>query len=179
MESLSPEEYSRTAQAAYKKGDHQDAADKFQQAAAEYRAKNDLVSAAEMDNNQSVALLQGGDPQAALKAALGSDAIFEEAGESVKQAMAFGNQAAAHDALNQYEEAETAYRKSAEMLSSLGENDLHAELMRSYSAMQLRTGRKFEALASMQSGIEGVEKPSLKQRALKKLLNIPFSFLKK
>jgi hypothetical protein len=47
--------------------------------------------------------------------------------------------------------------------------------MQSLSMLQLQMGRQLQALASMQNGIEGVERPSASQKMLKKLLNIPFN----
>jgi hypothetical protein len=46
--------------------------------------------------------------------------------------------------------------------------------MQSLSALQLRTGRQLEALATMQSGVSKIKRPGLKNRFLKKILDIPF-----
>jgi hypothetical protein len=46
--------------------------------------------------------------------------------------------------------------------------------MQSLSALQLRTGHQLEELATMQAGLDGLEKPNPQQRALKKLLQMPF-----
>ena len=66
--------------------------------------------AAEMSNNESVALLQAGQPGRALEAARGTDALFASASDPKRQAMALGNQAAALDALGRSDEALETYR---------------------------------------------------------------------
>jgi tetratricopeptide (TPR) repeat protein len=91
--------------------------------------------------------------------------------------MAIGNQAAALDALGRYEEAAQAYERSAILLKELGEMDLYANTLQSLSAVQLHMGRQLEALASMQAGLEGLQKPSAYQRLARKLLKSPFSLL--
>lgn len=165
------------AKKAYEKGEYKQAAIIFERAAESCRAKDDLLLAAEMANNQSVALLQANDAEAALEAVHGTEEVFRQAGESVKQALAIGNRAAALESLGQLEEAEAAYQRSADLLKENGEMDLYAHVMKTLSAVQVRQGKQLEALASMRVGIEGLEKPSLKQRLLKKLLKIPYKFI--
>ncbi|MDH5605586.1 MAG: tetratricopeptide repeat protein [Anaerolineae bacterium] len=174
-----PEETTQQAHKAYQKGNFQAAAEHFTAAAEAYKKAGNLALAAEMANNCSVALLQAGNAQGALEAAMGTEKVFQDAGDTSKRAMAFGNQAAAYDALEQLDLAEKNYKKSAEIFQSIGETDLHSQVMKSYSAMLLRSGRQMEALSAMQAGIEHVKKPNLKQRILNSLLKIPFKLLKK
>ena len=171
MEILTPEEQAKIAQQTYKQGDYQKAAEEFAQAASSYQAQNNSLKAAEMRNNQSVALVQVGEAQAALETVEGTEQVFES--ESLMQAMAIGNRAAALDALDQLEEAESEYKRCAAMLKALDEDQLYAEVMKSISALQLRSGRQMEALANMQTGMEGLKRPNLRQRMLKKLLDLP------
>jgi len=51
---------------------------------------------------------------------------------------------------------------------------MYTSTMQSLSALQLRTGRQLEALATMQAGVERIERPGLKNRLLKKILDLPF-----
>jgi len=50
------------------------------------------------------------------------------------------------------------------------------DVMKSLSGLQLRTGSSLEALATMQSGVESIEKPKMKHRLLKRLLKLPARF---
>jgi hypothetical protein len=47
----------------------------------------------------------------------------------------------------------------------------------SISGLQLRTGKQLQAVATMQAGLEEIEKPTPKQRFLKRLLQVPFKML--
>lgn len=176
-ETLTPQQIAKEAQSAYKMGDYASAAQSYAAARQSYLAANDPLMAAEMANNLSVALLQAGDPQGAWQAVEGTAILFSQAGDRKRQALALGNQAAALEALQRPEEAEQAYWLSAEILKDLGETDLRLSVMQSISAMQLRSGRQLQAVATMQAGIENIEKPTPKQRLLKRLLNVPMKMI--
>lgn len=164
------------AQAAYQKENYRKAAECFQAAVAGYQAQNNPLMAAEMANNLSVTLLKTGKAQPALEALEGTEDIFIQAKDRIKQSMAIGNRAAALEALNRIEEAEVAYQQSAELLKEYGEIELYTYVMQSLSALQLRQGKQIDGIISMSAGLVGVENPSLRQRILKKLLKLPFKF---
>lgn len=178
-ESLSPAALVKEAKKAYQQGNYPVAAQAFEAAARGFAAQKDAVNAAEALNNQSVALLQAEDPEAALKAVEGTADVFAEAGDLHRQALALGNQAAALEALDQFDEAVTLYQQAADLLKQVGDDELRLRTMQAVSALQLRTGRQLEALGSMQAGLEDVKHLSPKQRLLKRLLNIPLDMVNK
>jgi tetratricopeptide (TPR) repeat protein len=172
------EKLSKEGRRAYEKGDYNGAARAFEAVVKGYVALENELQAAEMANNCSVAYLQAGDAASALRIVEGSPETFSDAGDIRRQAIALGNRAAALDALGRKEEALNAYQQSAQLLEQTGEDELRAHLMQSLSALQLRSGRQMEALVSMQDGLNGLKKPTFKQRFLKKLIQAPFRFLK-
>jgi tetratricopeptide (TPR) repeat protein len=176
-EPVSVDQLVKEGKSAYQQGDFMAAARAYEAAALSYASAGDALSAAEMRNNSSVAYLQAGEAQVAYKAVDGTPAIFANAGDIRRQGMALGNIGSALEATNRLEEAADAYRQSAEILQQAGETDLRAYVMKSLSALQLRTGHHLEALATMQSGLEGVEKPKPQQRLLQRLLKTPFNIL--
>lgn len=174
---LTPQQMAKEAKSAYRVGNYAEAARSFEAARHGYLSANDAEMAAEMANNCSVSLLQAGENEAALKALEGSEFVFIQAGDRKRQAMTLGNQAAALDALGRLEEAEQIYWQAAGILKELGETELRLPIMQSISALQLRTGRHLQAVASMYAGVEKIENPTLKQRFLKRLLGIPIQLL--
>ena len=62
----------------YELGNYLAAADLFSQAAQAHTSIQDELNAAEMKNNQSVALLQGGKAKEALQATEGTEDIFQK-----------------------------------------------------------------------------------------------------
>lgn len=178
-DTLNPKQFVKEGNAAYKRGDYPAAAKAFAAAAAGYEAQGDALAAAEMMNNASVAYLQAEEPEAALQAVEGTAAVFAAAGDLPRQGMALGNYAAALEALDRFDEALESYEQSAQVLEQAGEDQLRLKVMQSISALQLRTGRQLQALASMQAGLESTKRLSPQQRVLKRLLDIPFKMLNK
>jgi tetratricopeptide (TPR) repeat protein len=177
IDALSPTQLGDEGQAAYQKGDYQSAARLFQAAADGFSSTADELSAAEMANNCSVALLKAGDAKGAFEAVQGTETVFALAGDTLRQGMAIGNQGAALDKLNRIEDAAAAYERSAELLKQAGEAELRAYVLQSLSALQLRSGHQLEAYATMLAGVKGIKKPNLQQKVIKALMEIPFKFL--
>jgi tetratricopeptide (TPR) repeat protein len=156
----------------YANGKYLQAADIFASAAQAYAAQDDVLTAAEMKNNQCVALLKGKQAQAALEAVADTEAVFAGAGDLRRQGMALANQAAALEALKRREEAAVLYERAAGLLEQAGEDLMRADALRSLSALKARKGQGLDALIAMQDGLGGVKAPTLKQRILKQLLRL-------
>ena len=154
----------------YQEGEYENAARLFGEAASAFQAQGELLDAAEMKNNQSVALLQAGDAQGSFDSAHGTAQVFFASGDFRRQGMAFGNEATALTSLGRLDEAMQSYRLSAEALEKAGEDQLRATVMQALAGIQLRKGKIMDALLSMQIGLAGVKQPSLKQKILRGML---------
>lgn len=174
---IPPQEWAAKGKSAFSKKDYPAAERAFANAREGYLQSGDELAAAEMANNQGVALLQDGKDEEALRAFTGTDMIFAQAGDVPRQAMALGNQASALEAQNRLTEAAETYQMSADLFEQAGENDLRATVMQSLSAIQLRSGKQLDAVISMQAGLEALEHPTAKQRIVKKLLQTPFKLI--
>ena len=157
---------------AFENQDYDQAAKIFSQAVSAYEALNDATNAAEMKNNLSVALLQAGDAQAAYEAAAGTDEVFAKAGDVNRQAMAFGNQASALEALKKFDEALQAYERSAELFAEAGNGDMRSLVLQSAAAIKMRRGKMIDSALSMIGSVESTSKPNLLQRFLRFLVRL-------
>jgi tetratricopeptide (TPR) repeat protein len=146
------------------------AASLFAEAASAYTAQDGALDAAEMKNNLSVALLQAGNAKAAYDAAAGTDQIFAQAGDVKRQAMAFGNQAAALEALKKPDQALEAYERSAALFAEAGESEMRSIVLQSAAALKLRRGKMMDSALAMIGSVESTKKPNLMQRFLRFLL---------
>ena len=164
---------------AYQRGDYLAAAGHFTAAAAAYHQAGDPLMAAEMHNNASVAYLQAGNAGNALAEVAGTPETFAAAGDLHRQAMAVGNQAAALEGLKRIEEALEAYELSADLFKQAGESDLRLHAQQARSALLLTSGRQLQAVAAMKSGLDDIQKPTPKQRLIRRLLDIPFNLWRK
>ena len=167
---LEPAQIADQGKQAFESKNFIEAAELFRQAAEGFTAGNSALMAAEMMNNMSVALLQAGRAQEALNAALGTDQIFAEAKDIKRQGMAVGNQAAALEGLNRYDEAIAAFERSAELFAQAGEGDLRSMVMKSAAAIKLKTGKITDSAFKMMGSLDVKENPSFFERILKFIL---------
>lgn len=149
---------------------YDDAAEYFRQAAEGFSLGRANLLAAEMRNNMSVALLQGGNAAKALEAALETDLIFEGAQDVKRQAMALGNQAAALEGLHRYEEAIEKYERSADLFAKANDGDMRSLVMKSAAALKLKTGKITESAFKMMGAVDVKENPTLFERFMKFLM---------
>lgn len=173
------EQLAEQARQSYSLGDFEHAADLFEQAEAAFMTSQSPHKASEMANNQSVALLQGGDPKGALKAAEGTEAIFAAEGNVKYQAMALSNQAAAHEALGHLDQALILYQQSSDLLKEIADTDARPFVLKRLSAIQMRKGRFMQGLATMDTSLTISPHLTLSQNFLKKLLQVPLGMVSK
>jgi tetratricopeptide (TPR) repeat protein len=173
----SAEELEDSGSSAYKSERWSDAAQGFLAARAGYVDRGDELKAAEMGNNACVAFLKAGNPRLALEAVDGTAQTFDRLGDTKRAAQAMGNQASALEANGRTDEAERAYAAAADRFKKLGEAEARADTLKALSQLQLKRGRAIDALASMQQGLEGSQKLSIRERFLRWLARIPMRIL--
>ena len=144
------------------------------QAAQAYKNAQDELNAAEMMNNQSVALLQAGKAQEALDATDGTEEIFQKAGDIKRQGIAVGNRAAALEGLKKVDEALEEYERAASLLEEAGEGDMHSVVRKAAANLNLKRGRVTAAQMDVYDSMRLVEKPSFTMRVMKLLKKIGF-----
>ena len=135
----------------YGKGNYKAAAGLFSQAAQAYASTGNVLDAAEMRNNESVALLQAGNAGEALQAVEGTEQVFLQAGDLKRQGIAIGNRAAALEGLKKWKEAQEPNNAA---ISLVGEPTLYPKLSglieefrsRGFSTFLVTNGQFPEAL---------------------------------
>jgi tetratricopeptide (TPR) repeat protein len=133
--------------------------------------EEDLLSAAEMRNNLSVVLLELKNPEKSLAVVQGTDQIFAEHNDKKRHAMALGNIASALQALKRLPEALISFEQSAEIFKEIDEKELRSITLKKISDLQLKTGKQFQALASLEASYDQNEKKTVKDKVLKGFLN--------
>ena len=156
----------------YADGEFVAAADLFSQAAQAYRNAQDELNAAEMKNNESVALLKGGKAKEALQATDGTEAVFQQAGDLKRQGIAVANRAAALEGLKQLNEAVAEYNRAADLFEQAGEGDMHSMVRKATAELFLKRGYITNSQMDILDSIRLPEKPTFAQRILKFLMRI-------
>ena len=106
------------AKAAYEAEEYSQAITGFEAAEQALKANGDLLNAAEMANNRSVALLKSSKPADALACIESTDQVFAQAGDPKRQAMALGNQATALEELGRTDDALAKYHQSVDIFKT-------------------------------------------------------------
>ena len=158
----------------YEKGNYAVAAEMFSQAAHAYASAQDELNAAEMKNNQSVALLQAGKAKEALQVTDGTEEVFQQAGDLKRQGIAVGNRAAALEGLKKWNEALAEYDRAASLLEQAGEGDMHSVVRKAAANLNLKRGRVTDSQMDVYDSLRLVEKPTLTQRIMKFLMRVGF-----
>ena len=174
MEQLNSIALAEQGKQEYQKGSYLVAADLFLQAAQAYEAARDDLNAAEMKNNQSVALLQAGKAKEAFQATDGTEAIFEKAQDRKRQGIAISNRAAALEGMKKWKEALAEYDRAATVFEEAGEGDMHSIVRKAAANINLKRGRITDSQMDVFDSLRLVEKPTLMQRFMKFLVRIGF-----
>ena len=118
--------------------------------------------------------MKSGESQNALNIILGIDELYEKSGDVHRQAITLGNQASALEKLNLQEQAAKKYEESSRLFKQIGDLENRSIVLQSLSELQMKMGHQLDAMATMQVSLLNKKKPSIFDRFLKKLLQIPF-----
>ena len=174
MDTVNPITLAEQGKREYEQENYLAAADRFAQAAQVYALRKDERNAAEMKNNQSVALLQAGKAKEALHATEGTEDIFQKAGDIKRQGIAVSNRAAALEGLKQWKEALAEYDRAASLFEEIGEGDMHSTVRKAAANLNLKRGRLTDSQMDVFDSLRLVEKPTLLQRIMKFLVRMGF-----
>lgn len=172
MDSINPLTLAEDGKKEYGKGNYKAAAGLFSQAAQAYAFMQDELNAAEMKNNESVALLQAGKANEALQATHGTEEIFQKAGDIKRQGIAVSNRAAALEGLRKWKEALAEYDRAASLFEEAGEGDMHSIVRKAAANLNLKRGRVGDSQMDVYDSLRLVEKPTFSQRIMKFLMRI-------
>jgi tetratricopeptide (TPR) repeat protein len=172
VDTVNPVKLAEQGKKEYEQENFLTAADRFEQAAQAYTIEKDALNAAEMKNNQSVALLQAGKAKEALQATDGTEEIFRQAGDIKRQGITVSNRAAALEGMKKWKEALAEYDRAASLFEQVGEGDMHSMVRKAAANINLKHGRITDSQMDVFDSLRLVEKPTLTQRLMKFLMRI-------
>lgn len=174
MDRTKPTTLAEQGKKEYEQENYLAAAGLFSDAAQAYTLIQDELNAAEMRNNQSVALLQAGKAKEALQATQGTEAVFQNAGDTRRQGIAVSNRAAALEGMKKWQEALAEYDRAASLFEQAGEGEMHSIVRKAAANLNLKRGRLSDSQMDVFDSLRLVEKPTLLQRIMKFLVRMGF-----
>jgi len=172
VETINPITLAEDGKREYGQNNFKAAAGLFAQAAQVYASVQDALNAAEMKNNESVALLQAGNAKGALQATDGTEEVFQKAGDLKRQGIAVSNRAAALEGLKKWKEALAEYDRAASLFEQAGEGDMHSIVRKAAANINLKRGHLVDSQMDVYDSLRLVEKPTLTQHIMKFLIKL-------
>jgi tetratricopeptide (TPR) repeat protein len=166
------EKLNRAAQTAFEHKNYPEAVRLYHQALETINPAEMPAAHAEARNNLSVALLKGGNAQAALDQASGTEHVFAEIRDPQRQAIALGNIAAAMVELQRLDEALQKYQLSADLFKQTGNDEMRSYVLREISVLQMKRGKQVDSLFAMDAALASKKKLNWRESIIKSLMRI-------
>ncbi len=111
-------------------------------------------------------------PRPALDACAGTQHVFATAGDTLREGLALGNQAAALKELGQKQESLKLFRLSAARLEKAGDKENLAVVHKTISAIEMESGDKLGAMSAMLDALRAKEKLTLREKFMRWLFSL-------
>jgi tetratricopeptide (TPR) repeat protein len=158
-------------------GEYAEAMELFQSAHSAYAEVGDAKGQAEMLNNLGAIHTQEERWDEASKAFSEAMAAFESLGDPVGQAQTLGNLGTMYRYRGDSEAAVQHLKQAIDLFHEAGEGAKEAATLRLLSRIRLGQARWLEALHFYDLSLGCVQPPGIKERILRRLLQIPFGML--
>jgi tetratricopeptide (TPR) repeat protein len=154
----------------FRAGRFEDAIAAFAEAQSAFLAEGDCAQAAECANDLGVAARQAARFDEAEAAFGEARKLFSNLDDPKSLGQVVGNLAALAESRNQNDPAAQLYKQAIALFGEAGEADLAAETWRALSRLRMKQGKWFQAMGAYDAGLDGVERLTLTQQLLRRLL---------
>ena len=161
----------------FRYGEYEEAAELFEQAATLYEEAGDEKGHAEMLNNVGAVRTQEEKWDDAIAAFAQAKSMFESLGDEAGQAQTLGNLGAMYRYQGDGDNAVEHLKEAIELFRSVGDRQKQAATLRLVSRIRLGQARWLEALHFYDLSLACVEHQGIKERTLRRLLQVPFGML--
>jgi len=158
-------------------GEYEEAAIRFDGAHALYVELDNVKGQGEMLNNLGAIHTQEGRWDQAVEAFNSARVVFESLGDKDGQAQTLGNLGTMHRHQGNKEVAVEHLKQAVNLFHETGEREKQAATLTVISRIRLGQARWFEALHFYDLSLACVEPPGLKERILRRLIQIPLNML--
>ena len=169
----SADDISRRALEAYQNGDLAQAETGLRQALALFTQAQDHGQAAQAANNLAVILMQVDQPEEARLMVEGTPILFEQSGDRLRAAQAYGNLASACEACGDLGRAESCFQQSLKLFQEIQDREGASLVLQRLSQLRLRQGQPLDALAAMQASLAAAPGRGFRRGILRRLLSLP------
>jgi tetratricopeptide (TPR) repeat protein len=158
-------------------GLHEEAIAAFERAGKEFANEGNEVESAVMVNNLGVVYRMQGRWDEAIAALEQSRVEFDRLGDRNRQAQALGNLGGLYASKRDREQAKECLRQAAQLFAESDDAQRQGETLLALGVQEWKTGDRSSGLATYESGLHLLERPTVSQRLLRGLLSLLNSLL--
>ena len=156
----------------FREGLYEEAAARFGQAREMFTNTGNEVEAAEMVNNLGVIHRMQGRWDEAIADLEEARGAFVRLGDRDREAQTLGNLGGLHASKGEREKARECLRQAADIFAELGDTQRQGETLLALGVQAWKTGDRGEGLATYETGLNTLQKPTARQKALRSLLKL-------
>jgi tetratricopeptide (TPR) repeat protein len=161
----------------FRYGEYDEAAELFQKAQTLYEELGDVKGQAEMLNNVGAVRTQQERWDDAAEAFAQARSTFERLEDTDGQAQTLGNMGTMYRNQGDNEAAVEHLKQAVDLFAEAADRDKQAATLRLISRIRLGQAKWLEALHFYDLSLACVEPPRIKQRTLRRLIQVPFGLL--
>jgi len=156
----------------FQEGLYEEAIVQFEKAKNAFAAEGNDVEVAEMVNNLGVIYRMLGQWDEAIAALEEAKSTFVRLGDRSREAQTLGNLGGLYASKGERETSNECLRQAADIFSELGDEQRYGETLLALGVQEWKKGDRSEGLATYESGLHTLQKPTTSQKALRGLLGL-------
>ena len=156
----------------FQEGLYEEAATKFRGAQEMFASAGNEIDAAEMTNNLGIIHRVRGRWDEAIAALEEARDAFVRLGDRDREAQTLGNLGGLYASKGERAKAKECLRQAADIFAELGDSQHRGETLLALGVQAWKIGDRSEALATYEAGLNTLQKPTARQKALRGLLKL-------
>jgi tetratricopeptide (TPR) repeat protein len=156
----------------FQEGLYEEAVAMFERAREAFAAEGNDIEVAETVNNLGVIYRMQGQWDEAIAALEQAKATFVRLGDRSREAQTLGNLGGLYASKGERDQAHECLRQAADVFAELGDDQRYGETLLALGVQEWKTGDRSGGLATYETGLHTLEKPTVSQKALRGLLGL-------
>ena len=166
------QELKEEGQRLFNEGLYEEAESKFNHAREKFAAEGNEIEAAGMVNNLGLIYQWKHEWDEAIAVLEEARATFARLGDQSREAQTLANLSRSYARKGKLDEAEECLRQAADIFGELGDEQRQGETLLEMGRQRWKAGDRSSSLATYETGLHTLEKPTMSQKALRGLLGL-------
>ena len=156
----------------FQEGLYEEAIVQFEKAQEMFAAEGNDVEVAEMVNNLGVIYRMLGQWDEAIAALEQAKTTFVRLGDRSREAQTLGNLGGLYASKGERDKSNECLRQAADIFAELDDDQRYGETLLALGVQEWKTGDRSDGLATYETGLHTLQKPTASQKAMRGLLGL-------